>query len=62
MNCVYSLLQLLLLLFIIIIILPVEFYGFETWSIFREKHMLRVFENKVLRKIFGAERDKITGE
>ena len=40
------------------IILPVVLYGCETWSfIFREEHRLRVFENKVLRKIFGAKRD-----
>ena len=45
------------------IILPVVFYGCETWSLtLREEHRLRVFENKVLRKIFGAKRDEITGE
>ena len=44
-------------------ILPVELYGCETWSlILREEHRLRVFENNVLRKIFGAKRDAITGE
>ena len=38
-------------------------YGYETWSlIFREEHRLRVFENRVLRKIFGAKKDEITGE
>ena len=46
-----------------IIILPVVFYGCETLSLtFREEHRLRVFENKVLRKIFGAKKDEITGE
>ena len=46
-----------------IIILPVVFYGCETWSFtLREEHRLRVFENKVLRKIFGAKKDEITGE
>jgi hypothetical protein len=30
--------------------------------ILREEHRLRVFENRVLRKIFGPERDEITGE
>jgi hypothetical protein len=36
------------------IILPVVLYGCETWSFaLREEHKLRVFENKVLRKIFG---------
>ena len=40
------------------IILLVVLYGFETWSLtLREEHRLRVFENKVLRKIFGATRD-----
>ena len=35
----------------------------ETWSLtLREVHRLRVFENKVLRKIFGANRDEIIGE
>ena len=45
------------------IILPVVLYGCETWSlILREEHRLRVFENKVLRKIFGTKKDEITGE
>ena len=38
-------------------------YGSETWSLtLREEHRLRVFENKVLRKIFGAKKDEITEE
>ena len=41
----------------------VVFYGFETWSlILREEHRLRVFENRVLRRIFGSRRDEVTGE
>ena len=45
------------------IILPVVLYGCETWSLtLREEHRLRVFENKVGRRIFGAKRDEITGE
>ena len=45
------------------IILPVVLYGCETWSLtLREEHRLRVFENRVLRKIFGPKRDWITGE
>jgi hypothetical protein len=37
-----------------IIILPVVLYGCETWSVTeREEHKLRVFENRVLRRIFG---------
>jgi hypothetical protein len=43
-----------------IIILPVVFYGCETWSLtLSEKLRLRVFENTVLRGIFGFKRDKI---
>jgi len=39
------------------------FYGCETWSLtFREKRRLRVFENMVLRKIFGPKRDEVKGE
>jgi hypothetical protein len=37
--------------------------GFETWSlILREEHRLRVFENRVLRRIFGPKRDEVAGE
>jgi hypothetical protein len=37
--------------------------GCETWSLTqREEHRLRVFENRVLRKIFGPTRDEVTGE
>jgi hypothetical protein len=44
------------------IILPVVLYGCETWSLtVREKHKLRVFENKMLRRIFGPKRDRVTG-
>jgi hypothetical protein len=44
------------------IILPFVLYGFETWSFTREERRLRVFENRVLRRIFGPKRDEITGE
>ena len=45
------------------IILPVLLYGCETWSLtLREEHRLRVFENRVLRRIFGPKRDGVTGE
>jgi len=45
------------------IILPVVMYGCGTWSvILREEHGLRLFENRVLRRIFGPKRDKVTGE
>jgi len=47
----------------IIIILPVVLYGCETWSLtLREERRLRVFENMVLRRIFGPKRDEVTGE
>jgi len=46
-----------------IIILPVVLYGCETWSLtLKEERKLRVFENMVLRRIFGPRRYKITGE
>jgi len=45
------------------IILPVVLYGCETWSLtLREERKLRVFENMVLRRIFGPGRDEVTGE
>jgi len=38
-------------------------YGFETWSLMlREQHRQRVFENRVLRKIFWPKREQVTGE
>jgi hypothetical protein len=38
-------------------------YGCETWSLtLREEHRLRVFENRVLRRIFGPKRDEVTGD
>jgi hypothetical protein len=46
-----------------IIILPVVLYGCETWSLtLREENRLRVFENRILRRIFGPKRDEVTGE
>jgi hypothetical protein len=45
------------------IILPVVLYRCETWSLtLREEHRLRVFENRVLRRIFGCKRDEVMGE
>jgi hypothetical protein len=45
------------------IILPVVLYGCETWSLtLRKECRLRVFENRVLRSIFGPKRDEVTGE
>jgi len=44
------------------IILPVVLYGCETWSLtLREERKLRVFENMVLRRIFGPRRDEVRG-
>jgi hypothetical protein len=44
------------------IILPVVLYGCETWSLtVREEHKLRVFENRVLRGIFGPKLDGVMG-
>jgi hypothetical protein len=45
------------------IILPVVLYGGVTWSLtLREEHRLRVFENRVLRRIFGPKMDEVTGD
>jgi hypothetical protein len=45
------------------IILPVFMYGCETWSLaLKEEYRVRVFENRVLRRIFGPKRDEVSGE
>ena len=45
------------------IVLSVVLYGCETWSLtLRKERKLRVFENMVLRRIFGPRRDEVTGE
>jgi hypothetical protein len=45
------------------IILPFIQYGCETWLLtLREERRLRVFENRVLRRIFGPRRDEVMGE
>jgi len=45
------------------IISPVVLYGCETWSLtLRGESRFREFENRVLRRIFGPERDEVTGE
>jgi hypothetical protein len=45
-----------------IIILPVVLYGCETWSLtLREEHKLRLFENRVLRRIFGTNGARVSG-
>jgi hypothetical protein len=41
------------------VILPVVLFGYETWSLtLREEHRLRVFENSVLRRIYGPKREE----
>jgi hypothetical protein len=45
------------------IILPVVLYGCVAWSLTqREERRLRVFENRVLRRVFGPKRVEVTGE
>jgi hypothetical protein len=45
------------------IILPVVLYGCETWSLtLREEHRRGLFENRMLRRIFGLKRDEVIGE
>ena len=45
------------------IILPLVLFGLVTWSVkLREERRFRVFENRVLRRIFGPKRDEVTGE
>jgi hypothetical protein len=45
------------------VILSVVLYVCETWSLtLREEQRLRVFENRMLRKIFGPKRDEVTGD
>ena len=45
------------------VILSVVLYGCETWSLtLQEERKLRVFENRVLRRIFGLRRDEVAGE
>ena len=45
------------------VILSFILYWYENWSLtLKEEHLLRVFQNKVLRRIFGPKRDKVAGE
>ena len=45
------------------IILPVVLYGCENWSLtLREERRLRMFENRVLRRVFGPKRDEVMGK
>jgi hypothetical protein len=46
----------------ITIILPVVLYGCKIWSVtLREEHRLRIFENRMLRRMFGPKREKVVG-
>ena len=43
--------------------MPVVLYGCETWSLtLREERRLRVYESRVLTRVFGPKRDEVTGE
>jgi hypothetical protein len=45
-----------------LLLLPVVLDGYETWSLtLREEHRLKVFENRILMRIFGLKRDEVTG-
>jgi hypothetical protein len=45
------------------LILSVVLYGYEAWSLtLRVEQRLRVFENRVLRKVFGPKREEVTGD
>ena len=45
------------------VILPVVLYGYESWSLtFKEEHRLSVFQNRVVRRIFGPKRYEVTGQ
>jgi len=47
----------------LLLILHVVLYGCETWSLtLREERRLRVYENRVLREVFGPKRDEVKGE
>jgi len=44
-------------------ILPIVLYGCETWLLtLRDERRMQVFENRVLRRVFGPKRDEVTGE
>jgi hypothetical protein len=46
-----------------IVILSIVLYGYEYWTLtLNEGHMLSAFLSKVLRRIFGRQRDHFTGE
>jgi len=45
------------------IIFPLVLYGCETWSLMlRKKHRIEMFQNRILRKMFGSKRDEVRKE
>jgi len=51
----------IIIIIIMTLILPVSLYGCGSWSLtMGVKHRLRVFENRMLRRIFGSKRDEVT--
>jgi len=53
----------IIMLFLFVQVLLFVLYGCETWSlILREERRLRMFENRVLRRVFGPKRDEVTEE
>jgi hypothetical protein len=62
-NCVYVLSKNLKIKIYRTTILPVVLYGCEAWSLtLMEESRLRVFGNRVLRRVFGPKKDEVTGE
>jgi hypothetical protein len=58
-----TLLKIKICIYLYTIIVPVVLYGCETWSLtLREERKLRVFENMMLRRIFGPRKDEVKGE
>ena len=54
--------MMIIIIIIITLILLISLYGCESWSLtMGVKHRLRVFENRMLTRIFGSKRDELTG-
>ena len=65
MLCTFTLAlpEVIIIIITIVIILLIILYGCDTWSLtLREERRLRVFENTVLRRIFGPKRDEVIRE
>jgi len=62
-SVLHNMIRIVFLKYNIYKLLPVVVYGWETWSLtLREGRRLRVFENRVLRRIFGHKRNDLTRE